>query len=234
MRSLPAGRWTSSGLPCFQVAEVRLRSARRYLRLLEKVVDEETREPTESQYEFERRRRYPYLRSEPIDMDALSRWSEATDEFPLLAWSTALAHAFSVLESLLDSAVAQAVAYRRFSEAPRGRAQAKIESRLEQLEACGAPVRLPEVLVREVKDLRAVRNALTHHLWLDPARVPSTVRQDLGTTSGGDLVPTAALVRRALLAVDQVIAAVDVALMLLAERLDEVSQPGRLSAGPDL
>jgi hypothetical protein len=212
------GRWTGSGLPCFEIVEVRLRATTRFINLIDKLVAHETQAPGET-YEEARRRENPYLRSPPLDVDALFRWSEAEAEFPLLAWSTSLAHCFSILESFLARAAAEAAA---LSEHAMQRPQrgGKIEAWLAELARHGAPLRMADDTLAELQALRRVRNALVHGLQLNPERIPPRVLDDLYRTELGEVVPTATIVRRALRAVDTMVGHVDVALMLLIDRLD--------------
>jgi hypothetical protein len=199
-------RWTESAHPCFGVAEARLRAARRFVSLVQDLIAVESDEPP------------------TFDFDAAFRRSEAEDEFPLLAWSTALSHSFSIFESLLADAAAQASALSQVEvRAPtRG---GKIEGWIAELRRHGVEVRIAPETNSALKAMRRIRNDLTHGLRVQRSNVEPWLAGELDTDRDGSIRPTARLVRRALTTIDEAIGAVDVGLMLFEDRLHAHYRP---------
>jgi hypothetical protein len=203
-------------MPVISDASARIRAMRRFLVLAREMLDEQTRDPLLDGYEAKRRARHPHLRSPDPDFEALDRWTEAVSEFPLLLWATALGYAFSIIETFLGVAAAQAAAVAdREPGQPRG---PKIEGWLAEIRGHGAPVRIQPATMEELRALRQVRNSLTHRLTIDETEVQPRVAGDLVRDPVGNLVPTPRLAARALDAAEVVIAAVAYALEAQVER----------------
>jgi len=205
------GSWTISGLPSTLTVEVRLRTARRFLREMETMVAKQTQFPGDVAG-------LAYDPFAPSAAEEIRRWEEATAELPLLAWATTLGYCFSTLEAFLQEA-AQDAANLRQRSVQRPRRQPVIEAWLEELERLGFVVRDDARTMNDLRALRRIRNALLHGVALTKATVPPDLRKCFEASSAvwaapGSLIPTSELVRRALATVESVVAAVDYALAI--------------------
>lgn len=189
------GEWTASGVPTFAAVETRIGAARRFVRLIEDTIE---RDLDRQRREMER----------GASHRALRRFEEIRSEFPLLAWATTLGYCFSALEGFLKGC-AQDAADVIDAQAPTAVPGPQIESWLTVLRSMGVRVRLPPDVEADLKELRRLRNHLTHGLRLDEAALGNRVRSFLGRDPEGAPVPTATLVRFAIETVESVILAVD-------------------------
>jgi hypothetical protein len=215
-RAVFEGAWTISGLPSMQAIEVRLRTARRFVREMEAMVARQTQVPWEA------------LESQPGEQQ-VRRWEEARAELPLLAWATTLGYCFSALEAFLHEAAEDAARMTGRSAEAQRRAPL-VEAWIKELGRLGSPVRLDDRAWDELRALRLIRNALTHDLALTKQQVPPDLRACFEASSAmwaspDSFVPTSALIRRALVTVESFVAAVDYALTASAQRQVERWDP---------
>ena len=230
-RAVFEGVWTISGLPSMQAVEVRLRTARRFVREMEAMVAQQTQIPWERPesgppHTAARQRVEPLVA--PGDQE-VRRWEEARAELPLLAWATTLGYCFSTLEAFLREAAQDAARMTGRSAAPPRRPPL-VEAWIDELERLGSPVRLDARAWDDLRALRRVRNALTHGLALTKQQVPPDLRAYFEASSGmwaspDSFVPTSDLVRRALATVESFVAAVDYALTASGQRQVERWDP---------
>jgi hypothetical protein len=196
------------GQSIFAGTHGRLRALRRFLSLIEAVVDDQAMDQPESPYEKLRRERHPHLSRPPIDPAAVELRYEAAREFPLIAWAPSLMYSFSVLERFLgDITGLSASLYGR--PIPDRVGNPKIEGWLKELASLGVNVRIAPETMLELQSLRVVRNALAHRLTLAPLELPDSLRRDLNMLDPDRILPTASLVRRALRAVDDTVHATE-------------------------
>jgi len=222
-----SGDWTISGLPSMQKAEIRLRTARRFLRVMESAVTEQTQVPWDAVDSM-----IDPPRNEPSaapDEQAIRYWEEARAELPLLAWATTLAYCFSTLEAFLHEAAEDAARMRGATvRLPRG--GPLVEAWLAELQRLGVSVRRDARTMDDLGALRRVRNALVHGTALTKAQVPPDLRGCFEESPAfwatpGSLVPMSELVRRALAIVEAVVAAVDYAVAVSAQQQVERWDP---------
>jgi hypothetical protein len=187
----------------FEETRDRIKAARIYVDLLEIVLEQQMNpaDPVE-RYKEMRQRRYPHLKSTPLDFDDIERNVLLVREFPLVAWGPTFIYCFSVLERFLTDAVAIAARLKHRSAPSMGRGH-KIESRLNALESLGFKLVLSPETAREIQELRPLRNRLAHELSLVADNLPPELRPD--SSSDEDNVPTPQLVRRALRVVHDVV-----------------------------
>jgi len=187
----------------FEETRDRIKAVRIYVDLLEIVLEEQVNpaDPVE-RYKEVRRRRYPHLKSTPLDFDGVERNVLLAREFPLIAWGPTFIYCFSVLERFLTDLVAIASSRKGRPAASKIR-KPKIESRLSALESLGFRLAMSPETRREIGDLRTLRNRLAHELSLVADNLPPELRPD--SNSDDDDGPTPQLVRRALRVVYDVV-----------------------------
>jgi hypothetical protein len=149
-------------------AEVRLRQARNYLRIVEPLLDAELSTGDDHLTRLLAEvigQRDPHPRYGDLGILAAGvkhdRLDEARVQLPRVLFNSLLVYAVSMTEAVLEDAI-ETVERLTLKRPPEIRERSPYLRRLRQLEAQGLEPDLPAGLAEEMKDLRRRRNAVVH------------------------------------------------------------------------